>query len=243
MNAPVWQGATTGSNGAAGQVNQFLAAHAVTYLYQGKLQSSQQTAGGSGINSTSLWLAQKFTMPGGVTASGYVMIRAAIAAGSPPVWPVTLQADNSGAPSGTPLVSASLPKEFLSLSLAWIPVPLPVTGLTPGAVYWIVAQQAGDSGNHYDWFESNQTSGASTSSNGSTWAAQTFGFMYQFYDQAATLPLAGTFEDSGARWTWLSYTAGALTGVQEYTAGQTAAGYTAASRTLSYSGTLLTGVA
>ena len=50
MPTPTWLGATTGYNAYAGQVNQFLATHAVTYLYAGAEQASQGTAGSGGVN-------------------------------------------------------------------------------------------------------------------------------------------------------------------------------------------------
>lgn len=243
MSAPVWLGATSGQAGQAGQVNQFLAAHATTYLYQGALQANVTTSGAAGDHSNGLWLAQSFTTSAGQTAVGYVMIMTETT-GAPPLWTLSIQANSAGVPSGTPLVTALLPKEFVSgAAYGWVAVPLPVTGLTASTQYWLVANAAGDASDYYHLHYSASPSGASTSTNGTTWTAQGYGYQYQVYDQAAVLPLAGTWEDSGARWTWMSYTSGLVTGLQEYTAGQTAAGYTAGTRALSYSSGLLTGVA
>ena len=242
MPIPPWLAATSGSAGQAGQVNQFLGAHAVTYLYAGALAASQTTLGSGSVNSNSLWIAQSFTTAVSQTAVGYVMIAAGVT-GSPAPWTVSLQAGSSGAPSGTPLVSASFPKEFANASLNFRTVLLPVTGLTPGTQYWIVAAGGGDPSDYYTWNKSNQVSGASTSPDGVTWTAQSYGLLYQVYDTTPVLPLTGTWEDSGARWTSYTYTSGQLTGLEEYTAGQTAGGYTASKRALSYSGGLLTGVA
>ena len=237
MPAPSWQAATAGQSAMAVQVNQFLTAHAVTYLYQGALKASSVTTSGSAKASSSSWLAQSFT-----TAAGFVWVYASIA-GTPVPWPLTLQTDSSGAPSGTVLSSASLPKEFLG-GFAWVPVPLPATGLTPAAKYWIVGQETGDSGDNYAWAETTAGSGAATSANGTAWTAQSYGLTYQVFDQTATPPLAGTWEDSGSRWTSLSYdSSGQLSALREYTTGQTAAGYAASVRSLTWSGGLLTGVA
>lgn len=241
MPTPTWLGATTDSAGQAGQVNQFLAAHAITYLYQGVQRSASMTTSGGSVNSNTAWLAQSFTTATGQTVTGYVLLYMAVT-GSPSPRQVTLQTDNAGAPSGTILAAASVPKEFLG-GFAWTPVPLPAAGLSASTRYWIVAQQTGDSGNHFSWAQTTAGSGASTSPDGTTWTAAAYGFTYQVFDQTPNLPLAGTWEDSGARWTWLTYTSGLITGTQEYTQGQIANGYTAAKRVLSYSGTLLTGVA
>ena len=242
MTSPPWLAATAGQAGQAGQVNQFLTSHAVTCVYTGAEQASQSTAGTGGVNSDSLWIAQSFATAVGQTTAGYVVLTAAVT-GTPAPWTVSIQADSAGAPSGTALVSAAVPKEFLSGTAAAQLVMLPVTGLTASTTYWIVAEAAGDVSNYFTWSKSNQVSGASTSSNGTTWTAQAYGLLYQVWDQSTVAPLAGTWEDSGARWTALAYTSGQVTGIKEYTAGQAANGYTVSARTLSWSGAFLTGVA
>jgi hypothetical protein len=239
--APAWSAATAGFSGLAGQVNQFLTTHAATCVYTGNQTAAQATAGAGGVNSNGLWIAQSFATAAGQTTTGYVVVTADFT-GTPGPWTVSIQASSAGAPSGTPLVSAVVPKEFLSGSPAAQPVMLPVTGLTASATYWIVAQAAGDVSNYFTWSKSNQVSGASTSPAGSVWTAQAYGLLYKVFDGNPVQPLAGTWEDSGARWTVLSYTAGQLTMIEEYTAGQAANGYTASARTLSYNGGTLTGV-
>lgn len=242
MAAPTWLAPTSGSSALAGSVTQLLATHAITYVWTGTEQANQSTAGSGGVNSNGLYMAQSFATAAGQTTTGYVVVTAAFT-GSPSPWTLSIQASSAGAPSGTALASAAVPKEFLSGSASTQPVMLPVTGLTASTTYWIVAQAVGDVSDYFTWSKSNQVSGASTSANGTTWTAQAYGLLYQVWDQAAIQPLAGTWEDSGARWTALTYTAGQVTHLEEYTAGQTAAGYTASSRTLSYSSGLLTGVA
>jgi hypothetical protein len=243
MTAPAWLAATSGYPALAGQVNQFLASHAVTYVYTGALQANQGTAGSGSVASDGTWIAQSFTAASGQTTAGYVTVTAAVT-GSPAPWTVSLEADNgSGAPSGTVLASAAAPKEFMSGTAAAVTVMLPYSGLTPSARYWIAAAAAGDASDYYAWSKSNQASGASTAPDGVTWTAQSYGLLYQVFDGTPVQPLAGTWEDSGARWTVLSYTSGQLTRIREYTAGQAANGYAVSARTLSYSGSALTGVA
>jgi hypothetical protein len=242
LPTPTWLAATTGYPGYAGQVNQFLGTHAITYVPAGVEQAAQSTAGSGGVNSDSLYIAQSFTTTSAQTTIGYVVLTAAYT-GSPAPWSLSIQASSSGAPSGTALVSAAVPKEFLAGTASAQAVMLPVTGLTAATGYWVVAQADGDASDYFTWSKSSQTSGASTSPNGATWTAQSYGLLYQIWDQTPVPPLAGTWEDSGARWSALAYTSSKLTGIEEYTAGQTAAGYTASSRVLSYSGSWLTGVA
>lgn len=241
---PAWQAPASGQQANAGAVNQLLGTHAITYAWTGLEQSSQSTAGSGAAGSNSLWIAQKFTTAAGQTTVGYMALTLQVT-GSPSTWAVSIQASSGSAPSGTALVSTSVPKEFIpSASPGIRNIILPVTGLTAAATYWIVAQAVGDPSDFFAWSKSNQASGASTSTNGTSWTAQTYGLLYQVWDQTPAAPVTGTWEDSGARWTSLAYNgSGQLARVQEYTAGQTTTGYAAVSRTLSYTSGLLTGVA
>jgi hypothetical protein len=242
LPVPSWQAPTAGFSALAGQVNQFLGTHAVTYVPTGVKQAAQGTAGSGLVTSNGLWIAQSFATASGQTAIGYVQVTMQVA-GSPSPLSVSIQASAAGAPSGTALVQSPLPKEFLGGFPASVSVMLPVTGLTASTTYWIVTAAQGDVSDFFAWSKSNQVTGASTSTNGTAWTAQAYGLLYAVWDQSAVQPLAGTWEDSGARWTALSYTAGQVTGLNEYTAGQSANGYAASSRALSYSGGALAGVA
>jgi len=237
---PSWLGATAGQSAQAGQVNQFLGAHAVTYLYAATQRAAQSTAGSGSVNSNSLWIAQSFSSAVGQTAVGRVVLTLAVT-GSPAQMTVGLYANSAGAPAGSALVSVAVPKEFLTGSPVPLSIPLPAT-ITASTTYWIVTTAVGNVSNLYSWSKSNQTSGASTSTNGTAWSAQTYGLLYQVFDQTATGSLTHTFEDAGSRWTAMGYTGNQLTSMQEYTAAQ-ASGYIQSSRTLSYSGTQLIGVA
>ena len=232
---PAWQAPVAGQPALAGHVNQLLGAHAVTYVYSGAAQASAAAATGT-VSGSGTYLAQSFTTGASQTTIGYLILSLS-ANGTPAPWPLSIQASSGGAPSGVPLVSTSLPVEF-GLSPA---VMMPVTGLSPGTEYWIVGAAQSSAG-YFDWDQSAATSGASTSTNGTTWTAQAYGFSFEVFDGTPSMPLAGTWEDSGARWTSLSYSNGQVTSVSEYTAGQPG-GYTASVRSLSYSGHAVTGAA
>lgn len=242
MTTPSWQAATTGQQGLAGHVNQVLVSHAVTAVYQGEAQASAAAGSGS-VSSNGSWLAQSFTTAAGQTAVGRVTVTCLVT-GSPAPWTLSIQADSgSSSPSGTALASTAVPAEFAGVSLAAVSVMLPVSGLSAATPYWLVAEAAGDASDYFGWGKSAASSGASTSPDGVTWTAQAYGLAFATWDQSAVPPLAGTWEDSGARWTYLAYSSGVLSEVGEYTAGQTAAGYAVSTRAVSYSGNLLTGVA
>jgi hypothetical protein len=249
---PAWQAPTSGQQANAGSVNQLLGTHAVTYVYTGAVQASV-TTDASAHQSSTVWLAQKFTAGASQTATGCVVcgIGSFTSSGaSLPAATLSLQADSGGAPSGTALSSVTVYTEYAyaasshGSSSALVFYPLPATGLTASGTYWLVLSAASSGGNHYTWEESTAGSGASTSTNGTSWTAQAYGFRHQVYDASAVMPLLGTWEDSGARWTAFTWNgAGALTGLYEYTAGQTTAGYTYSTRALTYTSGLLTGVA
>lgn len=243
LTTPTWLAATAGSRPLAGQVNQFLVSHATTYVWSGTLRANQVTAGSGSASSVNQYIAQSFTTASGQTATGYVLVSASVA-GTPPPWTFSIQASASGAPSGTPLASTPVPHEFVPATAGGVAVILPVSGLTASATYWLVASPAGGHASAFTWTGSNQSSGCSLSPDGVTWAPQPFGMVYAVYDATPLPPLAGTWEDSGARWSVCAYASvpGKLATVSEFTTGQDG-GYAASSRALSYSGALLTGVA
>jgi len=243
MATPSWLAATSGQPTQAGQVNQFLGTHNATIVFTGATQAQQTTAGSGSVSSLGTYIAQSFQTTGAQTTIGRVSLTLS-KTGTPPPITLSIQANNSGAPSGTPLVTTLLPQDFLGTSSANFSIPIPITGLTPSTTYWIVLNAQGTSGNIFSWFKSNQTSGCSTSTNGTSWSAQTFGLLYQVVDNSAVIPFAHTWEDSGVRWTILGYNvSGQLVTVAEYNQGQTATGYLLSVRSLSYTNGILSSVA
>lgn len=245
---PTWQTATSGQKANAGHVNQFLGTHQASYLYQGALQAFQTT--GTAVYSDSLtqWLSQTITTGIAQTTIGYVQLQLSAVGGSPTLplispLTVSLYADLSGLPTGAAIVSATLNDSYVYSSGFWVTAPLTVTGLTPSTKYHVVTNLVGTTGHYYVWQRSNQTSGAATSATGSGWSAQTYGLMYQVYDQSTSGQLQLIYEDNGSRWTQFTYnTNGTIAQVTEYTAGQTVTGYLQSQRNLTYSNGLVTGV-
>lgn len=239
---PNWSAATAGQNTNAGQVNQFLGTHSSTIIYVGTQQAAQLTAGSGGVNSNSTYLQQTFTTGASQTQIGRVVLTIG-ATGTPAPLTVSIQADSSGNPSGTPIVTTLVPQEFVTGAPVIMTIPVPCT-VTANTVYHIVTNAVGDPSNFYTWNKSNQVTGASTSTNGSTWTAQAYGLLYQEYDQAVIQPWRHTWEDGGVRWTrtGLNGVSG-IGNLWEYTAGQTATGYIASLRTFTYTNGQLTSIA
>jgi hypothetical protein len=236
MATPNWLGATTAQAAQAGQVNQFLGTHAASFLYAGASFSSQGTAGSGAVNSNSLWIAQQFTT-GTATAIGRAQLTLAVT-GTPTALPLAVYANTSGAPSGGALVTTAIPSQYLTGSATAVSIPLPDT-LSASTTYWLVTQAVGDASDFYSWSKSNQTSGASTSTNGTSWSAQTYGLLYTCFDKSAVSPLTHTWEDSGARWTTQTVNSnGSTNSWQEYTVAQGTSQYVYSKRTLVYAATL-----
>lgn len=243
---PAWLAATAGQTGNAGAINENLGRHNSTLIYGGAQQDAQTTGGAAYASTAGTWLAQAFTPT--TAAVGSLLLQISAVGGSP-VLPllaplaVAIYADADGIPAGDPLATVQVGCDYVYSAPFWVPVPLAAAGLTPGTAYQIVIAPVGDGSHYYAWQQSDQPAGASTSPDGVTWTPAAYGLMYQVLDQSATGPLTGIVEDGGARWTQLTYnSAGQLTGIAEFTAGQAGA-YLYSSRALTYSGGLLIGVA
>lgn len=243
MATPAWLGATAGQPPKASQVNQLLGTHATTYIYTGALFSSQTTAGSGSVNSDGLYIAQSITTGSGTTTLGRVTLEMTVTGGPTPMT-IQLQSNASGAPSGTVLTSTTIPPGWGNGTQTYQSIPLPASGLSPSTTYWVVLEAAGDASDYFTFYKSTQASGASTSTNGTTWTAQTYGLLYSAYDQTAVLPLVHTWEDAGARIVEIiSNPSGSPAAIEEYTVAQGTNQYMYSYRSLSYSGTSLVSVA
>lgn len=250
---PTWLGATAGQAPQSGQVNQLLGAHTTQYLYAGTLKANSTVDGGAHTNSNSQWMAQSFATSAGQTTIGYVVIPlTSFTASGGTLGPTTLSlyANSGGAPTGAALVTTTVTTEYAfavsgGTFATDVFYPLPITGLTASTTYWLVTTPVGGSTPHYGWQRSTAVSGASTSANGTTWAAQAYGFRYQIFDQVSTgTNVLMTWEDSGARWTQSTFnaTTGLLTTYAEYTVAQGSSQYVQGYRTMTYSNGSLTKV-
>lgn len=250
MTTPVWQAPTAGQQVRADHVNQFLGFHKSTNLYTAVQTAAVITNGTAHSNSNSLYMAQSFTTGASQTAIGYLNLPYGSYVSSGSVLGTTsigIWTNVAGAP-GVPLVTTTITTEYAQgitqgVDTTYAPYPVPVTGLTPSTTYWIVTTPAGDPTNHYTWRQSASASGASTSTNGTTWTPQAFGFQYQVFDQTPSGNRVHTWEDSGARWTWTRYNNnGTVARTGEYTVGQNATGYLQSMRQFNYTASQLTGV-
>ena len=245
--APTWQAATSGELPEASQVNQFLGPHTTQFLYPSLRKANQSTAGSGTVQTNGTYIAQSFTTASGQTKVGYVVLTLSTTGGFTGLLPPTtlsIHANNAGAPAATALQTVTIAAEYVAASPATSTFPLPTTGLTASTTYWLVISAAGDSTHHFNWSKSNQTSGASTSPDGSTWTAQAYGLLYEVWDQTISdVNPRHVWEDDGARWLWLNYNANdTLNIIAEYTTGQTATTYAQSFRTLSYTNMQVTAV-
>lgn len=249
---PNWQTGVPGQSPLAAHVGQSLGTHSSTFIYQGVTKATQGTNGAAATSTNGTWLAQSFTTAAGQTTVGHVEIALTTTTTTGSLLsPATVQlrTNNAGAPSTTILASTTVTAEYANgfsggVNTVRIGIPLPVTGLTAATVYWIVVPAVGNASNSYTMFRSNQTSGASTSVNGTAWTAQAYGFTYLVGDLTGFAQLRSLYDDNGARWTWYTYGTGNQSNITYvYNVGQTAAGYLQDSRTATYSNNILTGMA
>lgn len=234
MAAPTWLGATSGQLPASGQINQFLVTHPSSIVYTGVEQDRLATAGSGAVDSNSLYIAERFT-PSANYTTGRVVLTLAVT-GSPTPWVVTLNSNNAGAPSATVLAGpTAVPAQYVPGSATAVSIPLPGAAVVSGTSYWIVAQAVGDASDFFAWSKANGASGASTSTDGTTWTAQAYNLLFQVWDSTMVLPLTHTWEDSGARWTAWQSSSYIPTGLQEYTVAQGTNQYVYSGRSLGYS--------
>lgn len=248
MATPSWLAASAGSRADAGAITQFLGTHNAQWTYSGQLLESQQATGiAEYVSLASTYYCQTFATGASQTAIGRVALQVSTVGGSPSsavISPLTvsLYAALSGLPTGAALASATLAEPYLYAQPFWVSVPLTVSGLSPSSLYCLVVSGLSTGSGYYVWQQSSQVTGAATSPDGAAWSLETYGLMYQVYDQTASGQITSIVEDDGARIATFAYTAGLLTGLTEYTAAQDGSTLTS-TRTLSYSNGLLTGVA
>lgn len=241
-NVPSWLAATSGSAPLAAQINQQLGSHAGQILRAGASIASVTTSGSATTGSSGQYIAQSFTMSG--TAIGLVQapISTTTTTGaSLPVTTLSLYANSGSAPVGPALVSTTITAEYAYSSTSngntnvFTTLPLPITGLTSGATYWLVLSPANSGGNQYTWFRSASASGASTSTNGTTWTAQAYGLRFNVFDQSLTGQVTATWEDNGARWTSYFYNSnGQINQYAEYVVAQGSQQYLQGFRKFNY---------
>lgn len=249
MASPSWLGASAGNAANAGMINQFLAGHTSSWGYGGAVQASQATGAALYVSSQSTYLGQRFTTGVSQTTIGQVWLQVSTVGGSPTTATITpltvsLYADSSGTPTGSALATTSVGEQYVYSSPFWLPIPFAVTGLTASTPYWIITSPAGTGSAYYAWQRSNQTSGAATSPDNTTWTTQTYGLMYEVYDLTAGTGSVPQFlyDDAGARWALITYDAfGRISTLTEYCAAQNGTPLQSV-RTFTYTNGFLTGV-
>lgn len=249
MASPNWIGASPAYVGLSGQVNQFLGSHSSVISYGGNaIQASGGTGTGLYGSTDGLYLAQEFTTGASQTVIGSVSLQLSTVGGSPvtaTIAPlvISLYASLFGVPTGSPLAAATVTEQYVYSSPFWLSLPLAASGLTASTQYQLVVSAVGSASAYYAWQQSNTLFGASTAPDNVTWTAEGYGYMYEVFDNSGTTGNATLLtDDNGARFVQFAYNANNQpTSITEYTQTQNGAGITQ-TRTLTYSGTQLTGI-
>lgn len=178
-NAPTFLAAISGGTQVAqsGQINQSLGLHALNVINTGTLQVGIKGSAANPGTTWSLatqWLDQPFTMPAHLDTIDRIEV-ALQCLGTGADITATLQADSAGKPSGTALATATIPAQFVPTNRSrMVSIPLQVSGLSMSGVYHLVLQMGGTSGNTLAAPQGGTGLGTlQTSTNGTTWTAQT----------------------------------------------------------------------
>lgn len=222
MSTPSWSPAITGAPASAGQVDQFLGTHGISYIYQGaSIGGITSATATQNVNPTTPFVDQKFTMSG--TVIQRFLLRCGITGSGAPLV-VGLYTDNAGNPN-TLLASVSLPTEWVGANslISW---PLQMTGLTNGSIlHWAFSSPAATSGN-FPVLTTGASAGfvarTATVFPGGTWTPLATSVDISWYNAAVTGRIVNTWEDSGLRVTGVNFTAaGVVAQVYEWTSGAT----------------------
>jgi len=211
MATPNWAAPGTGTGASAGHVTQFLATHAITYLYQGVSQvaGSIGTATGkpTAVSATEMWLDQPWTTAAGQTTVNRVEFSYG-ASSSPGNMTLSLQSDSSGAPSGTIIGSALIvPGGLYPSAFGVCSFPYIVTGLVAATKYhWVWSNVAYATG-YQEFYGNNITVGTvayygTGATQPSSWTSFGSTLSFTVYNGIGG-NLIHTYEDAGAKWTAL----------------------------------------
>jgi hypothetical protein len=223
MGAPIWSAATPGQATLAGQINQFLAVHTASLLYDGSLVITAPTISGSPATDTFTTTQTQFAFRFATSTSAVALTRVAFAIGATGAGVdllVTLQGDNGSGPNGTVITSSYLPAEWLSSGTQTAVAPahgIPLqANLNPLTYYNIVITPAStfNSTNNVVVSHSTATSGAQTY-NGSTWTPQSYGYGVNLYTGTSGY-LRLTNEDAGVMMKGYDFTSGAMSAAREW---------------------------
>lgn len=240
-----------GSPGLAGQVNQLLGDHSSVIIRGETLISSQETGTAVYTGTSTTHVSQRITTGPTQVGVSSVSLQISTVGGSVITdtisdLTVSLYASLSGSPTGSAIASVSVAETYVYGAPFWVSVPLTVNGLTSSTDYHVAVAMTATGPNHYyAWQRSNQTSGAFTSVDGTSWIPQTYGMMFRQYTSGggASLSVKLINEDNGARTTQLSYDGSdQLTALTQLTISQGGSGSFSATPTLTYTNGLITGI-
>ena len=246
MATPTYIAVTDGDSFIAGQINQYLGTHDISYIYAGASVNSNTGTIAAYDELYDQAVAQSF-FAASAGAVGWVTLWAkAASVGSDVIFSIQPDSGGSG-PTGTVLGQTLVPADHFSSASAGAAVtfPIPVTGLTSGDVYWVCASMGGSSVSYVEFGYIAAHAGLATSAGGSAaWSISASTSLYFDISSGGTFgKLYGTWEDEGARWTWITWAAGLLVDVYEYTAGSAPSNELQSARAITYTGVLPVAVA
>lgn len=132
-------------------MNSFLSLQPFQLIYEGA-QRDAKTGGGVVENSIADYsYCTRFTLVSSTEIGRIELEIDRDGLGADLVVQIRSGMDPSTGDDGTLLKQVVVPKEFIPTTAAYWSVPINLTGLTSGGIYWLVVIKAGDSTNHLDW--------------------------------------------------------------------------------------------
>ena len=246
MPTPSYIAVTDGDAFTAGQINQYLGTHDISYIYAGASVNSNTGTIAAYDELYDQAVAQSF-FAASTGAVGWITLWArAASVGSDVIFSIQPDSGGSG-PTGTVLGQTLVPADRFSSDSAGAAVtfPIPVTGLTPGDVYWVCASMGGSSVSYVELSYIAAHAGLATSAGGSAaWSISASTSLYFDISSGDTFGnIYGTWEDDGARWTWITWVDGLPTDIYEYVLGSAPGNEFESARVVTYAGVLPVAVA
>lgn len=245
MAVPTFHSVSQNSTFSAGDVNQLLGTHAVSYLNQGAETATGIAATGTlntNTGAAAQYITQPFTTIGGQTTISRVEFLVALG-GTGADTTIGIYANSGGNPTGAALFSITFPLDFAPTVAAYISVPCIAT-VTASTIFHLVISGTASTSNFLKFSDGTTVGSAAKTSPtgvGGTWTTAGKQLCYNIFNSTDGV-LRNTYEDAGARWTGFDYNQSGssnttISAIREYT------GALRSVRALSYTGGILTGIA
>ncbi len=149
MTVNAWKNGYTQINEA--NMNALLTSQPFSIIYTGTQRDGKTGAGVTENSIADYNYCARFTLTGSTDIGRVELELDRDALGADLVVQIREDMDPASGDDGTLLKQVVVPAEFIPDGAAYWSVPIGLTGLTSGGIYWLVVAQAGDAVNKVDW--------------------------------------------------------------------------------------------